>query len=101
MSTHIQQKSEAFGLACNLVVLKGSVVHGSGCGNDVDAPAVLVELNFAIHKREEGPIAAGADVLARGELRPALADENAAGGNEFPAITLHTEPFARAVAPVT
>ena len=49
----------------------------------VDAVAILVESDFAIHQGEQCPVAPGADVLAGDELGPALADEDAAGGDRF------------------
>ena len=47
------------------------------------AAAVLVELHLAVHEGEQRPIAAGADVLARDKFGAALADEDAAGGDEL------------------
>ena len=77
------------------------VIFRRSSGHDVDALAVLVEMNLAIHEGEQSPIAAGADVLTRRKLGAALADNDAAGGDEFAAITFDAEPFAGAVAPVT
>ena len=62
---------------------------------------VFVEGDFAVHEREERPIAARADVFTCDKLRAALPDDDAAGGDRFAAIRFHAEPFADAVAAVT
>jgi hypothetical protein len=61
---------------------------------------VLVKGDFPVHEREERPIAAGADVFARDELRAALPDDDAAGGDRFAAVGFHAQPLADAVATV-
>ena len=66
----------------------------------IDALAVLVEQHLAIHESEQRPIAPGADVAPRGELGAVLADEDAAGGDEFAAKAFYSEPLADAVAVV-
>jgi hypothetical protein len=71
-----------------------------GFGLHIHAPPIFVEIDFAVHQREERPIAARADILARFELRAALPDDDAAGGDGFSAKFLHAEPFADAVAAV-
>src|SRR6266496_5054102 len=78
-----------------------SVVRAFRCRrHDVHPAAVLVEGDFAIDQREESPIASGPDVGAGIKLRAALADEDAARGDELPAVTFHSQPFAGAVAAV-
>jgi hypothetical protein len=77
-----------------------NLVLGVGAGNHVDAAASLVEEDLPIGEREEGPIAASADVLARDEFRTALTDDDAAGGDELAAKFLDAKPFADAVAAV-
>ena len=73
---------------------------GLGEGRDIDALALAVEEHLAVHEGEQGPIAAGADVLARDELRAALADENTAGADDMAAKFFHAETFADAVTSV-
>lgn len=73
---------------------------GRAVRHNVDAVAVLIERDFAIGEGEEGPIAAGADVLSGNEFGAALTDENAAGGDKFTAETFHAKPFADAIAPI-
>jgi hypothetical protein len=50
----------------------------------VNAAVGAVELDLAVHQREEGPIAAGSDVIAGAEFGAALADDNAAGSDDSP-----------------
>jgi len=69
-------------------------------GRHVDALALAVEEHLAVHEGEQGPIAAGADVLARDELRTALTHEDAAGGDDMAAVFFHAETFADAVTSV-
>ena len=69
-------------------------------GLHVHAPTVFVEGDFAVHQRKKRPIAARADIFARHELRAALPDDDAAGGDRFAAIRFHAQPFADAVAAV-
>ena len=77
------------------------IVRRSSIWKYVDTMTALVENNLAVHKREKGPIAAGADILARHELRPALTDENAACSDMFAAEAFHAQAFADAIASVT
>ena len=67
---------------------------------DIDAAAVLIKGDPPIRKRKQGPITARADVLARDKFRSALADEDAAGGNQLPAVAFDAQAFADAVAPI-
>src|SRR5262245_12334702 len=68
--------------------------------HDVHALAAFVEHHFAIHEREQRPIPAGADIMTGHKLGAALADQDAAGGDELSAKSFHAEPFADAVAAV-
>ena len=70
------------------------------CGHDVHAAAVPVEPDFAVRQREQGPIAARADILARDELRAALPNDDAASGDGLAAKRFYAEPFTDAVASV-
>src|SRR5579884_2696033 len=97
---HLTKKKARPKPRCEIAMCECSVVRGSRGGNDVDALAALVELDFAVHEGEQRPIAAGADILPGGKFRAALADEYAAGGDKFPAIAFHAQSFARAVASV-
>jgi hypothetical protein len=76
------------------------VVFGRRGGEHIDALAALVELHFAVHEREQSPIATGADIVAGGKFGAALAHEDAARGDELAAVTFHAQPFAGAIAPV-
>ena len=76
----------------------------SGCScfrNHIHAAAAFVEGDAAIGQREEGPIAAGANVFTGNELRTALANKDAASGHELAAVFFDAEAFADAVAAVT
>jgi len=53
------------------------------------------KLNFARREREQGVVAAHADICARVTLGAALTHDNVAGENLFPAIALHAETAAR------
>ena len=72
----------------------------AGDGIDIDAAAVLVEAHFAFGQREERPIATNSHVAAGEKSGPALADDDAAGGDEFATVRFYAEPFADAVASV-
>ena len=69
-------------------------------GNDIDPAAVFVKLHPAIDQGEKGPVPARADIEAGVEFRPALADENAARGDQLTAEFFYSQSFADAVAPV-
>jgi hypothetical protein len=66
----------------------------------VDAAALFIEQNPSIRQGEERPIAPGADVLAGDKLGAALADQDAAGGDQLTAKFFDAEAFADAVASV-
>ena len=68
--------------------------------NDVHPAAALVERHFAVDEREQSPIAARADVVARYELGAALADDDAARADDLSAEGFHAQAFADAVAAV-
>ena len=82
------------------MIFANLVLRRRGFGHDVDAATVLVELHFAGLEREQGPIAADADVFAGGKFAAALADDNAAGADDFAAERFYAEPFADAVTSV-
>src|SRR6516165_664009 len=68
--------------------------------DDVHATAVLVELDRAVLEREERPILADANILARDKLAAALTDDDAAGGDDGAAKFFNAEALAYAVASV-
>jgi len=76
------------------------LILGRSFGDDIDAVAAFIEGDLAIGEGEQRPIATGADVLTGDELRAALADEDAAGGDELAAKSFYSEAFADAIAPV-
>ena len=82
-----------------MIVLR--VLLGRAIRHDVDAMAAFIKGNLAIRQGEEGPIAAGADILSGNEFRTALADQNAARRHELAAKSFHAQPLADAVASVT
>ena len=99
MTARKNEKGEAERLALKMCRL-GLARCGGGFGLDVDPAAVLVERDLAVREGEQGPIAAGADVLAGEELGAALADQDAAGGDELAAVTFYTQPLAYAITSV-
>jgi len=60
----------------------------------------MVERNGAINLRVQSKVAAHANVAAGVNLGSALADDDRAGVDYLPAIALHSEAFALAVASV-
>ena len=76
-----------------------------GSRNDGHRAALLValdgELDGTVLEREQGVILAAADVFARVELGAALADEDAAGGDDLAAVGLDAEVLGVAVPPVS
>ena len=73
---------------------------GLGDGVDVDAATVAVEPDVALGQGEQGPVAPDADIAAGREPRTALANNDAAGSDEFTTKSFHTESFADAIASV-
>src|SRR5215207_6466865 len=74
-------------------------LRGSGLlGADVDLAAL--ELDRAVLEREDGVILVEADVVAGLVLGAALADDDAAGGDELPAKDLDAAVLRVAVAAV-
>src|SRR5262249_27123139 len=73
-----------------------------GCRNrvHVDAASAAIKAHRAVHEREDRVVATEADIPARLELRPALADEDVAGDDALAAEFFHAEPLADAVAAV-
>jgi hypothetical protein len=78
----------------------GDSGRGRSLGDDVDAAAFFFEFDVPINQSEQGPVAARANVLAGMHLGAALADDDAAGGDEFAAKRFDSEALAVAVAPV-
>ena len=72
----------------------------SGNRIDVDATTGPIESHVAIDQGENGVVAAKADVLARHELGPALANNDIACNDGFAAKSLNAESLAYAVATV-
>src|SRR5438270_392905 len=71
--------------------------------NDSHAPAVFayaLVLHLARHQRKKRVIAAEPDARARGDLGPALADEDGARGDDLSAVDLDAEHLRVRVAPV-
>src|SRR5689334_9641605 len=66
----------------------------------IDPVTTLVKNHFAVHEREQRPIPSRADILAGDKLRAALADQDAAGGDELTAKSFNSKPLADAVAPI-
>src|SRR5467141_2350551 len=61
---------------------------------------LMLEFDLPIHGREQRVIGGTPDILPRMKLRPALAHDDAARGDELSAEALHTEVFRIGVAPV-
>jgi len=83
-----------------LKLLRTSLIHRSGLGQDVDPASVFIELHLAVFEREQGPIAADAHVFAGDKFAAALADNDASGGDKFAAKCLDAQAFADAIASV-
>jgi hypothetical protein len=67
---------------------------------DVDPSPAAVEADVAVNQREDGVIAAKADVLSGKKLCSALADDDIAGHDQLAAESFYTKPFADAVAAI-
>jgi hypothetical protein len=94
------KKGEARGLAMEIKRGVVSVGGHSRLGDDVHAAALLVKLDLAIREGEQRPVATDTDVLAGDELAAALADDDAAGGDEFATKSFYAEALAYAIAAV-
>ena len=81
-------------------LLESELSRGGFFGKHVHARAVAIEFHAAIGEREEGPIAAGADVFAGMKFGAALTNDDAAGGDEFAAVRFYTETFGVTVTTV-
>src|SRR5690348_7069908 len=86
---------------------RGSVVLLAICrlpGNYADGATrfrtVGLELDLAVHQREQRVVAAQADARARMELGAALAHDDVAGRNRLAAIELHAQVFRVGIAAV-
>src|SRR6266513_117457 len=62
--------------------------------------AAPIEANVAVDQRENGVIAAEANVLTRQKFRAALANNDVASHDQLAAESFYTEPLANAVAAV-
>src|SRR5712671_1220510 len=62
--------------------------------------ALVLEFDVTVDRREQRVVRGPPHVLPRMELRAALDHDDAAGGDEFAAETLHAEVFRIGVAPV-
>jgi len=67
---------------------------------DIYASTASIETNIAVHERENGVIAAEANVFAREKFRASLAHNDIAGEHHFAAESFYAEPLADAVAAV-
>src|SRR5579875_1184528 len=61
---------------------------------------IVAELDVAIDQSEDRMVSSQANVIARLDLRAALAHNNAASSYQFPIIMLHAEHLRIAIAPV-
>ena len=105
LATKIQQKSRLGKIrdGCEITQQKLVVRRNRGlrCGrHDVNASARLIELHLAIGQSEKCPITACADIVTGHELGAALADNDAARGDEFPPERFNSKTLAVAVPPV-
>src|SRR5215469_220912 len=57
----------------------------------------MSKLDVAIDQRKEGVVATYTDVVSRFDLCAALADDDAAGGNQLPIVAFYTQHFGLAV----
>ena len=73
---------------------------GRFCASATSLPAtgVAVQQHLAVGKGEQRPVAASANVLAGDKFTAALADDDAAGGDNGAAIFFDAETFADAIA---
>ena len=69
---------------------------GFFCRGNVDAASVAVEEHVAVHKGEDGVVAAHAHAVAGGELGAELAHENVAGQDLLAAEALDAAPLTGA-----
>jgi hypothetical protein len=68
---------------------------------NVHAAALLVELNAAIREREESPVAARADVLARVKLGATLTNDDAASGYKLATVGFYAKALGMTITTVT
>src|SRR5262245_60887312 len=69
-------------------------------GDDVDAAALAVERDHAVGQREQGVVAADADVAAGVVARAALPHDDSAGAHRLPAVHLDAQPLRVGIAAV-
>ena len=74
--------------------------EGGSARDDLDLAVDLVELDGAVLEREERPITADADVLARMEAGAPLTDDDRAGEDGLAAEAFYAEPFRMTLAAV-
>ena len=70
-------------------------------GDHVDAPALAVERDHSVGQREQGVVAADADVAAGVIAGAALADDDASTGYDLPAKCLKAKPLRVRIAAVS
>jgi hypothetical protein len=92
------KKGEA--MASPVKLICRCLIRSRSFGDYVDAAAVFIEQHFAGSEGKERPIAADADVFARGKFAAALTDDDAAGSDKFATERFYAKPFADAVASV-
>jgi hypothetical protein len=95
---HENKKGEASDLAVKFYLRK--LILSGGFRDHIHAAAAFVEFDFAIHEREQSPIAAGADILARDKFAAALTHDDAARADNLAAKFFYAETLADAVASV-
>jgi hypothetical protein len=76
------------------------LVRSGNRGAHVHAAPITVEGDAAVGEREQGVVAADADIEAGVELRAALADDDVTGDDGLAAELLHAETLAARVATV-
>src|SRR5581483_3453850 len=81
-------------------IFTANLILRRGFGHHVHAAAFLVEHDLAVREGEQCPVATGADIFARDKFAAALANDDAAGGDERAAKFFYAKPFADAVASV-
>jgi hypothetical protein len=77
-----------------------SLLLGSGDRINIYSPTRAIEAHIAIDQRKNGVVATEPDVPPWQKFRPALADDNVSGHDQFAAESFHTQPLADAVAAV-
>ena len=95
-----RQKTEyRFGYSVGDVAVSASCL-GFFCRGNVDAASVAVEEHAAVHKGEDGVVAAHAHALAGVPFGAALADDDVASDNDLSTEFLHAKTLAARVASI-